>query len=174
MGNQERFKAQQAAPIFADGRELRPQVPGTLARGDLHDDPHYYQGLVAGEWATTYPSQVPRTAAFIRRGQQRFTIYCTACHGLGGAGDGIVAKRAADLGTPGWNPPTSLVSDAVRERPHGHIFNTITNGIRTMPPYGDQIPEADRWAIIAYIRALQLGQNATVEEVPPEMRSDLR
>lgn len=174
MANQERFKAQQANPIFSDGRELRPQVPGTVARGDLRDDPHFYQGLVSGEWATTYPPQIEQTAGFIRRGQQRFNIYCASCHGLGGAGDGIVAKRAADLGTPGWNPPTSLVGEAVRERPHGHVFNTITNGIRTMPPYGDQIPEQDRWAIVAYVRALQRSQNAALEDVPPEVRSELR
>lgn len=174
MANQERFKAQQAAPIFADGRELRPQVAGTLAQGDLREDPHFYQGLVNGEWATTYPPEVDQSTAFIRRGQQRFNTYCSPCHGLGGAGDGIVAKRATDLNTFGWNPPTSLVGDVVRERPHGHIFNTITNGIRTMPPYGDQIPEQDRWAIIAYVRALQLSQNATIEDVPPDVRPELK
>ncbi len=174
MDNQERFKAQQAALVFADGRAARPQVPGTIARGDWPKDPHFHAGKVGEQWATTFPPQVEISESFVRRGQQRFNIYCAPCHGLGGAGDGIIAKRALDLDTPGWVPPTSMFSEIVLEQPNGQIFNTITHGIRTMPPYGDQIRPADRWAIVAYIRALQRSQAATIEDVPAEMRSELR
>jgi mono/diheme cytochrome c family protein len=174
MGNQERYKTQQTHVLFADNRAMRPQVPGTVARGDLRDDAHYYEGKAGGDWATTYPPQLEITESFVRRGRQRFNIYCAACHGLGGAGDGIVSQRALARDTPGWTVPTSLVSQTVIERPLGHIFNTVTNGIRTMPPYGDQIPEQDRWAIIAYVRALERSQNAHLEDVPVELRPELR
>jgi mono/diheme cytochrome c family protein len=175
MDNQPRYKSQQAHPLFADGRELRPQVAGTLARGDLREDPHYYEGKVDGELATTFPARVQITGPLLRRGQERFAIYCAPCHGLGGAGDGIVSERALKLETPGWVQPAALATDPlIAERPHGHLFNTITNGIRTMPPYGDQIAVADRWAIVAYVRALQRSQNAKLEDVPDEVRSELR
>lgn len=174
MDNQERFKAQQAALVFADGRAARPQVPGTIARGDWPKDPHLHAGKVGDAWATTLPPQVEITEPFVRRGQQRFNIYCAPCHGLGGAGDGIIAQRAFDLDTPGWVPPTSMFSELVLEQPDGQLFHAITKGVRTMPPYGDQIRPADRWAIVAYIRALQRSQAATIEDVPPEMRSELR
>ncbi len=173
MDNQERYRAQQTHPLFADARAARPPVAGTVARGDLRADAHYYAGKVGEDWATTYPPQLDITERFVRRGQQRFNIYCAACHGLGGAGDGIVAKRAIALDTPGYTLPTALVSETVRERPLGHIFNTITYGIRTMPPYGDQISEIDRWAIVAYTRALQWSQNAPFADVPPEIRNTL-
>lgn len=174
MDNQERFKAQQAHALFADGRASRPPVAGTLARGDLRGDPHFYEGRVAGEFADAFPERVRISEDFVRRGQQRFNVYCAPCHGLGGAGDGIVAQRALNLDTPGWVAPTSLLDPLVVERPVGHLFNTITNGIRTMPPYGDQIAEMDRWAIIAYVRALERSQNARLEDVPAELRSELR
>jgi mono/diheme cytochrome c family protein len=89
-------------------------------------------------------------------------------------GDGIVSQRAMDLDTVGWVQPTSMNAESVLEREHGHLFNTITNGIRSMPPYGDQVAPADRWAIVAYIRALQRSQHATLEDVPPDMRPELR
>jgi mono/diheme cytochrome c family protein len=175
MDNQPRYKTQQAHPLFADGRELRPQVAGTIARGDLREDPHYFEGKVADEFATTFPPQAPVSAPLLRRGQERFNIYCAPCHGLGGAGDGIVSQRAIKLETRGWVPPAAIATDPlVIERPHGHIFNTITNGIRTMPPYGDQITVADRWAIVAYLRALQRSQKAGLGDVPDELRSELR
>ena len=173
MDNQERYRAQQTHPLFADARAARPPVAGTVARGDLRADAHYFAGKVGADWVATYPPQLEITERFVRRGQQRFNIYCAACHGLGGAGDGIVAKRALTLDTPGYTLPTSLVGETVRERPLGHIFNTITNGIRTMPPYGDQIPESDRWAIAAYVRALQRSQNAPLTDVPSEIRATI-
>jgi len=182
MDNQPKFRAQAADRMFADGRAMR--LPSgatrsapfgeTVARGELHEDEHYYAGKVHGEWATVFPPRVKIDEQLLRRGQQRFGIYCSPCHGLSGHGNGPVATRAAQLEEPNWVAPTSLHDQQVRERPVGHIFNTITNGIRTMPRYGEQIPEADRWAIVAYVRALQRSTNARIEDVPVELRGELR
>jgi len=172
MDNQPRYNPQAPAPIFADGRAMRPEVPGTVARGELWANDHLYRGKVNGDWATEFP--MPITEPFVRRGQERFAIYCSPCHGLTGAGTGPVHQRAVKLGEPRWVPPTSLLSEQVRERPDGHIFNTITHGIRNMAPYGPQIPAEDRWAIVAYIRALELSRDAALADVPPEERDRLR
>lgn len=158
MDNQERYKAQQASPLFADGRAMRPLVEGTVARGELRDDEHFYLGLVDGQFATDYPTHRPDvqiTEAFLARGRDKFVIHCAPCHGLDGSGNGRVNQRAIELAEPGWVQAASLYDDERMTRPVGHIFNTITNGIRTMPPYGEMIREADRWAIVAYVRALQ-------------------
>lgn len=172
MGKQAKYTPQAMNTAFADNRAMRPEVPGTVARGQLRDDDHFYRGKVNGDWARELP--VPVTESLVRRGQERFTIYCSPCHGLNGAGTGAVHQRAVKLGEPKWVPPTSLVSDQVRDRPNGHIFNTITNGIRNMAPYGPQISVEDRWAIVSYIRALQLSRNTDVETVPPDVRDSLR
>lgn len=175
MDNQERYTAQQAAPmLFRDGRASRPQVSGTIARGDLREDAHFYRGKVADDWATTYPEQVDVTLPFVQRGQERFNVYCAPCHGLGGAGNGIVSQRAFELDTAGWVQPTDLTTDTILGRAHGDLYNTITNGIRTMAPYGDQISVEDRWAIVSYIRALQRSQRGTIDDVPADMRNELR
>lgn len=178
MDNQPRYKAQMAGP-FNDQRAMRPPVPGTIARQDdwaLGNDPHFYEGRVSGAWATTFPSQLEISVPFIRRGQERFEVNCAVCHGLDGAGNGIVNQRVRDKSqiSSGWVPPTSLTDQTVRDRSVGHIFNSITNGIRTMPPYKDQISVADRWAIVAYVRALQRSQHADVADVPEDKRSELR
>ncbi len=174
MDNQPRFKAQQANPIFADLRAMRPPVEGTVARGELRDDDHYYRGLVDGKFATTFPPQIDLTVDFVRRGQQRFNIYCAPCHGVDGSGNGPVNQRVLTRQLPGtWVPAANLHEQQYRERPLGHLFNTITHGIRTMPPYGDQIPVRDRWAIVAYVKALQRSTQATLEDVPPEKRAEL-
>lgn len=172
MDQQFKYKSQAFNPIFADGRAMRLPVEGTVARGELMSDDHLYRGIVDGQWATTFP--VPVTSGLLERGEERFGIYCSPCHGLSGEGDGVVAQRADMLQMAMWVPPASLHTDLVRERPVGHLFNTITHGIRTMPPYAAQIPVGDRWAIVAYIRALQRSQNATLDDVPPDMRSSLR
>ena len=172
MDNQERFKTQQANPIFADGRAGRLPVAGTIARGELRADRLFYTGVAGGEWATRYPlERLPRPEALLERGRERFGIYCAPCHGADGAGRGAVTVRAEELGTP--LNVLSLQDPTVRARADGHIFNTITNGIRTMPPYGDQIPEADRWAIVAYVRAIQRSTSARLNDVPSEKRSEL-
>lgn len=176
MDNQEKFKAQSALSVFADGRSNRPRVAGALARGDLHEDSHYWQGLVNGDYATTFPTQNPSiklTDEFVKRGQQRFNIYCAPCHGFDGRGNGAVAVRAAELGGA-WVPPSDLTDDERKTRPVGHLYNTITNGIRNMPPYADQIPENDRWAIVAYVKAIQRSTMGKLEELPPQQREELQ
>jgi len=166
MDNQPRFEAQHANALFADGRAMRPPVAGTVARGELRADDHLYRGISGGEWATTFPATIDVTMQLMERGRQRFNIYCQPCHGAAGYGDGIVNKRAMEwlnLGTNGttWVAPKSIHEQQIREQPVGQIFNSITNGVRNMPPYGPQIPVADRWAIVAYVKALQRSQNAS-------------
>ncbi len=175
MDNQPRYKAQQAAAIFPDGRAMRPAIPGTVARGELRDDEHFFRGTIDGRFAELFPTHRPEielSAAFIRRGQQRFNIYCAPCHGLDGSGDGMVNRRAIERGP--WVPASDLHSEQVRARPVGHLFNTITNGIRNMPAYGAQIPPADRWAIVAYIRALQRSSHGSLADLDPDQRRELQ
>jgi mono/diheme cytochrome c family protein len=172
MAKQPKVKTQTADPMFADGRAMRPPVSGTVAWGEFHESSAYWTGRMADGWITVLP--IPVTEQLVRRGQERFDIFCTPCHGLAGYGEGSVAKRADALKEGTWVPPSSYHTDLVRERPVGHIFNTITNGIRNMPAYGPQIPVADRWAIVAYVRALELSQDATVNDVPRELRNQLR
>ena len=179
MDNQPKFKAQAANPLFADGRAMRPPVAGAVARNELADDPRVYRGLQADRWSGSAPPWVPTipvpiTGPMIRRGRERFDVYCAPCHGLSGFGDGTVANRAEKLAEGTWVPPLSLHDPTVRSRPSGNIFNTITNGIRTMPAYGSQIPVADRWAVVAYVRALQRSRDARLEDLPPDVASQLQ
>jgi mono/diheme cytochrome c family protein len=147
-------------------------VPGTIAQGELEADDALYRGKSGDQFVTRIP--LPVTLALMRRGQERFDIYCATCHGYVGLGDGMTAKRADALQEGTWTPPTSLHTDPVRQQPVGQIFNTITYGIRKMPPYGPLIPVRDRWAIVLYVRALERSQNARVEDVPPEVRPSLK
>lgn len=178
MDNQLRYKSQQANPAFADGRAMRPPVPGTVARGvrpagwERVDEDLFRKGIEAGGWAARVP--VPLTRSLMDRGRERFGIYCAPCHGLAGMGDGIVAKRADRLQEGLWVPPSNLLDKTVVGRADGHLFNTISNGIRTMPAYGPQIPPEDRWAVVAYVRALQRAGNATIADVPASERAKLR
>ncbi|MFG0251509.1 MAG: c-type cytochrome [Phycisphaerales bacterium JB038] len=179
MDIQPKVKTQTANPLFADGRGMRPPVEGTVARGRFSEDQHFAEGKAQrdGEeiWADGYPAGIDITEEFLRRGQQRFDIFCATCHGLTGEGNGPIAQRADELeaGKWGWIPPTSMHAESVLERENGHLFNTISNGIRTMPAYGSQIPVEDRWAIVAYIRALQLSRSATVQDVPADQRDQI-
>lgn len=172
MGNQPKYLPQDVNRMFADGRAMRPDVPGTVARGDLRDDEAFYRGRVGEQWVDVLPVAV--TEQLVRYGQQRFNIFCATCHGLDGGGAGPTHQRAVKLQEARWVPPTSLTSDTVRERPVGHVYNTITHGIRNMASYGEQIPPTDRWAIVAYIEALQLSQHASIEDVPADRRDALR
>jgi len=181
MDNQTYYKHQEPNPEFADRRSMRRPVEGTVPstlsplhpQGNLNDDEHYQTGMVNGDYAVGFPPGYRVTAASVRRGQQRFDIYCSPCHGAAGYGDGMVARRADARQQATWVPPTSLHDALPLSRPEGHLFNTITHGIRTMPPYGSQIPADDRWAIVSYVRALQRSQNATLADVPPAARSEL-
>jgi mono/diheme cytochrome c family protein len=160
---------------------MRPEVAGTIARGHLADDDHYDRGYVDGDWATSIPSRAMEGAgsweALVRRGQSRFEVYCSPCHGSSGNGQGMVSQRALELmdqGLANWTPPTSLHDELAVNRTDGHLFNTITNGIRNMPAYGSQVPTQDRWAIVSYVRALQRSQAATLDDVPADARETLR
>ncbi|MBK8013535.1 MAG: DUF3341 domain-containing protein [Deltaproteobacteria bacterium] len=177
MDSQPMFKAQAAFSGFsgfADQRAMRQPVAGTVAMGDRHLDEHLTQGIVDGAFATTLPSEIPMTRSTLERGRQRFNIYCAPCHGEAGYGDGMVAQRAQALGSPKWVPPTNLHEPRLRSQPFGQMFNTITHGIRNMPAYGHAIPAKDRWAIAAYLGALQLSQNAPLSAVPQEQRAALK
>jgi mono/diheme cytochrome c family protein len=188
MGKQPRFNTQETNALFADDRAMRPQVPGTVSQRDLEDDSVYYHGFTVkslGRGATTqevttsFPNQTPITMALLQRGQNRFNIYCFPCHGLDGSGTGPVNQRSIELmqnGAKGmsWTTAAILTSEPIRIQPDGKIFNTITNGIRKMPSYEGQITVADRWAIVAYVRALQLSQNAPLSVVPPEKQDAMQ
>ena len=172
MDNQGRYKSQQQNALFADRRAMRPPVAGTVARGRLEEDAHLYRGLDGDDYAQGFP--MPLTMELMRRGRQRYDIYCAPCHGLSGYGDGIVARRAEELEQGSWVPPAALHVEPTSTRRSGHLFNTITNGIRTMPAYSSQIPVEDRWAIVAYVHALQRSQGSTIEDVPAAERAGLR
>jgi len=173
MDTQPKYKAQAANPFFEDGRAMRHWPPGTVRRGGLESDLRLYHGLEPdSSFTTVFP--LPVNDRLLARGQERFGIYCAPCHGLGGHGDGMVHRRAEALQQGTWTPPTDLTTQTVVDRPHGYLFDAITNGIRNMPAYGHQIPPDDRWAIVAYVRALQAAENATIEDVPEPMREKLR
>lgn len=165
MYNQPRTKPHRPSDFFSDGRSDRQPVAGTIARGELHEDAHLYTGRVNGQLVTTFPFPVTRDV--LLRGQERFNIYCTPCHDRLGNGNGMVVRR-------GYKAPHSLHIDRLREAPAGHFFDVITNGLGSMPDYAAQIPVRDRWAIIAYVRALQLSQRATVADVPPAALQQLQ
>lgn len=171
MDNQPKFRAQSENGLFADGRAMRAPVRGTVPQGQAGPDAASLSGRAGAEWITSIPALV--TEQLLRRGQERFGIHCAPCHGLAGYGDGPVAKRAEQLQEETWTPPSSFHTDLVRGQPVGQVFNTISNGIRNMPAYGAQIPVADRWAIVAYVRALERSQNARPEDVPAEQRARL-
>jgi mono/diheme cytochrome c family protein len=177
MANEPKYKPQDASEVFADGRAMRLPIPGTVARGQLQEDDHFYRGYTqsidsaTGKTTTTFfdslPPQVTLDMALLKRGQERYNIYCAVCHGQDGYGNGPINARAVERQEAKWVPAANLHNDSVRSRQDGHIFNTITNGIRNMAGYGAQIPPTDRWAIVAYVRALQLSQNAPAADVPP-------
>src|SRR5262249_37482165 len=140
--------------FFDDGRSARPIPDGTVARGHLNDDTPFYTGKGPdGKAVDAFP--VPINKEVLVRGRQRFDIYCAPCHGRLGDGDGMIVRR-------GFRKPPSYHIDRLRQAPHGYIFDVITNGFGAMPDYAVQVEPVDRWAIVAYVRALQLSQNASV------------
>ncbi len=172
MDQQSYYKAQTENPFFADGMTMRKPPQGTVARGLLAADDAWFRGI---ERDTIFVQEipVPVTAAMLERGRGRFDIFCAPCHGRSGNGHGMVHVRAQALAEGTWSPPTDLTSQTVVERPAGHIYNSIANGIRTMPAYGAQLSPDDRWAVTAYVRALQLSRNATAADLPPAARAAL-
>ena len=135
-----------------------------MARGTLREDTHLYQGRVDGQLATTFP--MPVTAQTMARGQERFNVFCAPCHGRTGTGNGMVVQR-------GFRAPPSYSEERLRNAPVGYFFDVMTNGFGAMQDYAAQVPVQDRWAIAAYIRALQFAQNARIDDVPAEHRPDL-
>jgi mono/diheme cytochrome c family protein len=164
MHDAARYDPLEASAFFADGRASRPFVPNTIARGQLREDEHLYQGRVAGQLAETFP--MPVTAEVMARGQERFDVFCSPCHGRTGAGNGMIVQR-------GFRAPPSYHEERLLNAPVGYYFDVMTNGFGVMQDYAAQVPVADRWAIAAYIRALQLSQRATVADVPADRRAEL-
>jgi mono/diheme cytochrome c family protein len=168
MRRQEKFKPQAATSFFADGRASRRAPAGTIARGYLKEDDVLHTGLVAlGMYAGRNPH--PINPDLLKTGQARFNTYCSPCHDRVGTGKGIVALR-----TPSWQP-TNLHEPRVRAMTDGELFSVITDGRRSMPAYKYQIQsELDRWAIVAYLRALQRASTGTVDDVPVNLRAELK
>lgn len=167
MDEQSKYKPQGASAFFADGRTDRVPVSGTVARGELKDDPFLHFGKVSFEadtWATGFPMEV--TADLIDHGQKKYAIYCIACHGGTGDGNGVTKFHGMAI-------TSTYHDDRLRNMSEGEIFNTVTNGIRLMGSYKDKLSEYDRWAVIAYMRVLQRAQNARVEDVPEANRGEL-
>jgi mono/diheme cytochrome c family protein len=165
MHDQPRLDPMREAPFFTDARSARPLVEGTVARGHLRDDELLYTGRVNGETATVFPFSVDATV--MARGRERYDVFCAPCHGRTGQGDGMVVLR-------GYRRPPSIHQDRLRNAPAGHFFDVITNGFGAMPDYAAQVKAEDRWAIAAYLRALQLAGHATINDVPPAERERLR
>jgi mono/diheme cytochrome c family protein len=164
MHVQPRYDPLASSTFFDDGRSARPAIPGTVARGQLRLDDHLYTGKVNGALVDTFP--FPVTRPVLERGRERYNIYCSPCHDYLGTGHGMIVQR-------GFQPPPSYHNDRLRQAPVGHYFDVITNGFGAMRSYADRVPPEDRWAIIAYIRALQLSQHAPLEDVPEKERAQL-
>jgi mono/diheme cytochrome c family protein len=164
MHVQPKYNTYDPSDFFADGRSARQPVAGTVARGELRIDEHLYTGKVDGKDADTYP--FPIGANDILRGQERYNIYCSPCHDYTGSGRGMIVMR-------GFPPPPSFHIDRLRQAPPGHFFDVMTNGNGSMYSYASRITPEDRWRIAAYIRALQLSQNAKIDDVPAADRPKL-
>jgi mono/diheme cytochrome c family protein len=164
MHDQPKYEPLEESSFFADGQASRQPVPGTVARGQLYDDALLYTGKEGGNEARVFPFRVD--AAVMARGRERYDIFCSPCHARTGDGNGMVVQR-------GFRRPPPLAEERLRQAPVGHLFDVITRGFGAMPDYAAQIPASDRWAIIAYVRALQLSASAPVADVPPAERARL-
>ena len=200
MDNQTKGLAQARSVLFEDARVMRPPVPGTIARGELHEDKAYElgysavttdkEGKPAVEYVGVIPDEVTVDRALVERGRVEFNVYCSPCHGYDARGTGRVNQRAMDLaknpagglGT-GWVSASNLMQWDENAKalqygpeayPDGKLYSVIRNGIRNMPAYGSQIDIHDRWAIVAYVRALQLAQHAPANAIPAEKRDLLK
>jgi len=201
MDAQPKGKAQATTPLFADGRVMRGRVAGAVARGEADLDDHYHRGYETDDagravfvetdagtkrrYIAGYPGRVEVDLELLRRGRERYNIFCAPCHGESGYGDGTVHNAAVRTGSQatGWVQPSNLVSrtpdgksvyGADNGYTHGEMLFVIAHGRRSMPGYASMIPIEDRWAIVAYVRALQLSQNARLEDVPTEQMDMLR
>jgi mono/diheme cytochrome c family protein len=164
MHDQPRFKPYAKSDFFADQRSARPLVDGTIARGHLRDDTLLFTGKADGKPVEVFPFAI--TASVMERGHERFDIFCSPCHGRTGTGDGMIVRR-------GYRRPPTFHQDRLRQVAPGYVFDVITSGFGAMPDYAQQIPVEDRWAIVAYMKALQRSQQATIDNVPEANRAGL-
>jgi mono/diheme cytochrome c family protein len=164
MHDAPRYEPLEASTFFTDGRSARVLVANTVARGQLKEDEHFYTGKIAGQLATEFP--MPVTAEVMARGQERFNVFCSPCHSRKGDGTGMIVQR-------GFRQPPSYHEERLLNAPVGYFFDVMTNGFGAMQDYSAQVPVADRWAIAAYIRALQLSRRGTINDVPADRREEL-
>jgi mono/diheme cytochrome c family protein len=160
MHDQPKYEAFERSPFFADSTSARPFPPGTVARGQLREDEPYYTGYTRDDrLIRTIPIEVTRRT--LERGRETFDAFCAPCHDRAGTGQGMIVRR-------GFKQPPTYHQDRLRNEADGYLFDVITNGFGQMPSYASQIPVEDRWAVVAYVRALQLSQHARLAELPPE------
>jgi Cytochrome C oxidase, cbb3-type, subunit III len=164
MHDQPRYKPLAATDFFGDGRSARPAVEGTVPRGHLRIDQARYAGKVNNEDVDYFPFQITR--ADLDRGQERFNVFCSPCHSRIGDGNGMVVRR-------GFRQAASYHTEKLIKAPVGHFFDVMTNGFGAMPSYASRVEPDDRWRIAAYIRVLQFSENAPLDQVPADMRSEL-
>lgn len=164
MYDQPKYKPLARSDFFADHRASRPMVEGTVARGMLREDTRFYTGKNAAELLTALP--VPVTRELLERGRERYNVFCSPCHDRTGSGEGMVVRR-------GFKRPVSFHEERLRNSPVGYFYDVMSNGFGAMSDYSAQVPPADRWAIVAYIRALQLSQRAVLDDVPASERARL-
>jgi cytochrome c553 len=164
MHDAPRYDPLEASTFFADGQASRLPVANTVARGQLREDRHMYEGVADGRPAETFP--MPVTEPVMARGRERYDVFCTPCHGPTGEGNGMIVQR-------GFRQPPSYHEERLREAPVGYFFDVMTNGFGAMQDYRSQLTVEDRWAVAAYIRALQLSQGASPEDVPADRLADL-
>lgn len=164
MRDQPRYEPLEASSFFSNDMASRPLVEGTVARGHLNEDEVFFTGKEGDQFVLEVPLEINRE--LLERGEQRFNIYCSVCHDRTGNGDGMIVQR-------GFRKPPSLHLERLRNAPAGHFFDVMTNGFGAMPSFRIQVPPQDRWAIAAYIRVLQMSQQASLDDVPPEERAKL-
>ena len=165
MANQPRYDPLEPSEFFADGMSARPRIAGTVARGELPIDGFAATGKIGGADGDGFP--FPVTAEVMNRGQERYNIFCSECHGRLGDGNGMIPSR-------GYRRPPSYHTEGLRAAKTGHYFDVMTNGFGSMPPYAVQVPATDRWAIVAYIRALQASQNGSIDDLPQNLRAGMQ
>ena len=164
MDWQPKIQGQEESPLFSDGRGNRKPVPGTVARGHLDEDEGLYEGKKDGQFLLKAPIEVSDKT--LARGEERFNIYCAPCHDKSGSGQGLVIKH-------GYPLPINLAGDHAKGLKDGEVFDIVSNGVRNMPGYRTQIPAADRWAIVAWVRVIQRSQNAKIDDVPADKKGSI-
>jgi cytochrome c len=165
MYQQKRYNPLSPNPFFADGRSSRPRIEGTVVHGDHSEDGVMSTGKIDGKPVDVFP--FPVTAKVLQRGEERFNIYCSPCHGRTGDGRGMIVQR-------GFPQPPSYFADSVRAKPVGHYVDVINNGFGRMYSYRDRVEPRDRWAIAAYIRALQASRSVNITELTNSERQHLK